>query len=246
MPIPTTAPAQRHHELLCGTQATALGDQAAVPGQQRSRRDEPVGAQHSWQLPGQRRQDGTVGPVRPGPGHLTAEPYDLMTEHHDLGILGRLAAAQQHQPAEDPDHDEVEQAKGHEPRSCRKWLIQANSQVTTPAASYGAVQVREHQIPDPRPQIELHRLVRRCLPGHRHQDPGQRHPGTPDETSGCILHLFGSMRGVVLVSWWRRYRWDLTFLGVHWSSAGAVWRSGRRSLSLRPCARVGGLGPGGG
>ncbi len=116
------------------------GDQAAVPGQQRSRRDEPVGAQYGWQLPGQRRQDGTAGPVRPGPGHLTAEHHDLMTQHHDLGILGRLAAAQQHQPAEDPDHDEVEQAKGHEPRSCRNRLIQANSQVTAPAASYGAVQ----------------------------------------------------------------------------------------------------------
>ena len=24
------------------------------------------------------------------------------------------------------------------------------------------------------------------------------------ETSGCILHLFGLMRGVLLLSWWRR------------------------------------------
>jgi len=54
--------------------------------------------------------------------------------------------------------------------------------------------------------------------------------------------------GVVLLlsSWWRRYRWGPASLGVHWLSAGAVWRPGRRSLSLRPCARVGGLGPGGG
>ena len=29
-------------------------------------------------------------------------------------------------------------------------------------------------------------------------------------------------------------------------SSGAVWRAGRRSLSLRPCARGGGLSPGGG
>jgi hypothetical protein len=34
-----------------------------------------------------------------------------MTEHHDLGVLGCLAAAEQHQPAEDPDDDQVEQAK---------------------------------------------------------------------------------------------------------------------------------------
>ena len=34
--------------------------------------------------------------------------------------------------------------------------------------------------------------------------------------------------------------------GAHASCAGAVGRVGRRWLSLRPCARVGGLGPGGG
>jgi len=101
-------------------------DQPAVPGQQRPRRDEPMGTQHGWQQPSQRRQDRPVGPVRPGPGDLTAEHRDLMTEHHDLRILGRLAATQQHQPAEDPDHDQVEQAKGHRPRSCRNQLIQPN------------------------------------------------------------------------------------------------------------------------
>ena len=33
---------------------------------------------------------------------------------------------------------------------------------------------------------------------------------------------------------------------VHMLPAGAVWRAGRRSLSLRPCARAGGFLPGGG
>ena len=68
-------------------------DQPAVPGQQRARRDEPVGAQHSRKQPGQRRQDRPVGPVRLGPGDLTAEHRNLMTENHDLRILGGLAAA---------------------------------------------------------------------------------------------------------------------------------------------------------
>jgi hypothetical protein len=49
-----------------------------------------------------------------------------MTEHHDLRILGRLTAAQQHQPPEDPDHDEVEQTKGHKSRSCRNQPIRPN------------------------------------------------------------------------------------------------------------------------
>jgi hypothetical protein len=94
-----------------------------VPGQQRARRDEPVGAQHGRQQPGQRCQDRPVGPVRLGRGDLAPEQRDLMTEDHDLRILGRLAAAQQHQPAEDLDHEQVEQAEGHKPRSCRNRFI---------------------------------------------------------------------------------------------------------------------------
>ncbi len=81
-----------------------------MPGKQRARRDKPADAQHNRQVPGKRGPDRPVGPGRPGPGHLTPEHRDLMTEHQDLGVLGRLAAARQDQPAEDPDHDQVEHA----------------------------------------------------------------------------------------------------------------------------------------
>jgi hypothetical protein len=101
-------------------------DQAAVPGQQRARRDEPMGAQHGGQQPGERCQDRPIGPVRLRPGDLTPQHRDLMTEHHDLRILGRLAAAKQHEPAEDPDCDHVEQTKTHEPRSWRKLRLRPN------------------------------------------------------------------------------------------------------------------------
>ena len=57
---------------------------------------------------------------------LTPEHRDLVTEHHDLRVFGRLAAAEQHQPAKDPNRDQVEQAKGHKPRSCRNRLIRPN------------------------------------------------------------------------------------------------------------------------
>src|ERR1039458_2351623 len=40
-----------------------------------------------------------------------------MAQHHDLGILRRLAAAQQKQPAKDPDQGEVQKSKRHRPRS---------------------------------------------------------------------------------------------------------------------------------
>src|ERR1035441_8451239 len=41
--------------------------------------------------------------------------------------------------------------------------------------------VRGHQIPAPRPRPELHRLVRRRLPGRRHHDRAHRRPGAADE-----------------------------------------------------------------
>ena len=63
-----------------------------MPGRQRTQRDQPAGAQHSWKQPGQRRQDRPVGPVRLGPGDLTAEYRDLMTKHQDLRVLRCLAA----------------------------------------------------------------------------------------------------------------------------------------------------------
>src|SRR6266542_1142204 len=38
---------------------------------------------------------------------LTAEHRDLMPQHQNLRFFGRLASAQQHQPARDPDNDQV-------------------------------------------------------------------------------------------------------------------------------------------
>ena len=43
-------------------------DQLTVPGQQRARCDEPMGAQHGWQQPGLCRQDG---PAQSGLGRVT-------------------------------------------------------------------------------------------------------------------------------------------------------------------------------
>jgi hypothetical protein len=146
-------PRQQVTDLRAGTRAawpvrvrSSARDQPAVPGQQCARRDQPMDTQHRWKQPGQRRQDRPVSPVRPGPRDLTAEHRDLMTEHHDLRILGRPAAAQQHQPAKDPDHDQVEQAKGHKPRSCRDGFIWPNHRSQHPAASSEAVQAGNREL----------------------------------------------------------------------------------------------------
>jgi hypothetical protein len=49
-----------------------------------------------------------------------------MTEHDNLRVLGRLAAAQQQQPAKDPDHDQVKKAERHKPRSCPNIVTRPN------------------------------------------------------------------------------------------------------------------------
>src|ERR1039458_7256348 len=63
---------------------------------------------------------------------------------------------------------------------------------------------RPDEVHDPRPGLELHRRVRRGPRRRWHPDRAGQRADAPHETSGCILHLFGSMRGVLLLSWWRR------------------------------------------
>lgn len=89
-----------------------------MPGQQRARRDQAMATQPGWQQAGQPSQDCPVGPVKPGTGDLAAQDRYLMTEHHDLGVLRRLAAAQQEQPAKDLGHGEIQKSDRHRPRSC--------------------------------------------------------------------------------------------------------------------------------
>jgi hypothetical protein len=87
MPIPTTAPPQRHHELLCGTQATALGDQAAVPPEHSAGCDQPVHPQRSRQEADQRGEDCAVSPVQVGLGYGAAQHGDLVPQHEQLNVL---------------------------------------------------------------------------------------------------------------------------------------------------------------
>jgi hypothetical protein len=64
-----------------------------------------------------------------------------MAENHDLGVLGRPAAAQQEQPAKDAGHDEIQKSDRHSPRSCLTTGQRAKPQVTASVSSSGAVQV---------------------------------------------------------------------------------------------------------
>jgi hypothetical protein len=85
----------------------------AVPPEHSAGRDQPVCAQPSGQVPDQRGQDGAVGPVQAGPRIGAAEHGDLVPQHQQFRVLRRRGAAEQDQPATQPDEDQIQQTEGH-------------------------------------------------------------------------------------------------------------------------------------
>jgi hypothetical protein len=69
------------------------------------------------QQPGQGGKHGTVSPAWSRPGDLTPQHRDLVTQDQDLCILGGVTARQQDQPAEHPDHGQVDQTDPHNRRA---------------------------------------------------------------------------------------------------------------------------------
>jgi hypothetical protein len=63
------------------------GDQAAVPPQHGSRRDQPVRPQPSGQEPDQHGEDRVVGPVQPGPRSGAAQHGDLVPQHQQFRVF---------------------------------------------------------------------------------------------------------------------------------------------------------------
>jgi hypothetical protein len=64
-----------------------LSDQATVPPQDGARGDQPVRPQPSGQMPDQRGEDRSVGPVQPGPGLGAAQHGDPVPQHQQLRVL---------------------------------------------------------------------------------------------------------------------------------------------------------------
>jgi hypothetical protein len=84
-----------------------------VPGAQGGGCHDPVQPKAPGQQPRQGGEHGPVGPVRLRAGHLTAQDRDLMPQHQDLHVLRGVAARQQHQPAEQPDHEQIDETNEH-------------------------------------------------------------------------------------------------------------------------------------
>jgi hypothetical protein len=85
-----------------------------MPAQQRLRRHESMAAALRGEQPGQRREHSAVRPAGAGPGDLSAQDRDLVSQHEDLGVLGRLLAGQQREPADELAEDQVEQSQRHD------------------------------------------------------------------------------------------------------------------------------------
>ncbi len=66
--------------------------------------------------PRQRGDHRTVSPVWLRAGDLAAQDRDLVPQDQNLHILGGGAAREQRQPAEHPDHEQIEDANEHEHR----------------------------------------------------------------------------------------------------------------------------------
>ena len=103
-------------------QVTAMddqfGDQAAMPAQDRARRDQAMLPQHPGQNSDERGEHRSIRPVHPGLGVSSAQHGDFMTQHQELDILGRRRATEQQQQAQKLDKDQVEQTQRHGARSC--------------------------------------------------------------------------------------------------------------------------------
>ena len=89
---------------------------APVPGEQRGGCRDPVQPQMLRQQPRERGDHSAVGPVRFRAGDLAAEYRDFMPQYQDLCVFGGVAAGEQRYPAEQPDHEQVEEANEHDCR----------------------------------------------------------------------------------------------------------------------------------
>ena len=93
-----------------------LLDQATVPGEQGARHHDPLYPKVPGQQPRQGGYHRPVSPVWFRAGDLAAQDRDLVPEHQDFHVLGNIAAGEERQPAEQPDHEQIDEAKEHECR----------------------------------------------------------------------------------------------------------------------------------
>jgi hypothetical protein len=88
-----------------------------MPWQDRVGSEQSMPAQRLGEQPEQRGEYCPVSSVEARLGVGSAEHGDFVAHDKELGILGRRRPAQQHQPAERLDEDQIEQVQRHGTRS---------------------------------------------------------------------------------------------------------------------------------
>ena len=83
-----------------------------MPAQQGPRGDDQAQLAElaAGQQPGQRGQDRPVGPRQLRRLDLALEHGDLVAKDEDLSVLGAVGAGEQSEPAEYPEHQEVDES----------------------------------------------------------------------------------------------------------------------------------------
>jgi len=81
------------------------------------------------QEPGQGCEDGPVWPGGTRSGDLSAQHHDFMSQHEQLGVLGRLSASKQCKPVEELTQDQVQESECHGWRSSRASSTDAKPHV---------------------------------------------------------------------------------------------------------------------
>lgn len=86
-----------------------------MPGQQSAWCHNSMEAKPLGQQPRQCGEQRPIGPVESRPTDLTAQYGDLVSEHQNLRLLGGIASREERQPAEQSDHQQIQEAYEHEP-----------------------------------------------------------------------------------------------------------------------------------
>lgn len=85
-----------------------------MPGEEGARGHDSVQPEAGWQQLGQGGDHCPVGPVQLRPDSLTPQDGDLVPKYQDLRVLRGIAPGEEDQPAEQPDHEQVDKADEHD------------------------------------------------------------------------------------------------------------------------------------
>jgi hypothetical protein len=89
------------------------GDQSAVPARWRLGLDEEAGPAGSRERAADGGKEGSVGWLEPRPWNLAAQHGQLVMEHHNLQVLGSIAAGEQDEQLEGAAQREVDEFRKH-------------------------------------------------------------------------------------------------------------------------------------